>query len=74
LGKAHIGSDLLDVAFFEDFAKKFVGLHAAGLTDCPALANHHLFPTRKVHAGSPNGIRSCHCFIRENLTVFGGCP
>src|SRR5690349_2056116 len=33
LGKAHVGGDLLDVTFFENFAKKFVGLHGGGLAD-----------------------------------------
>jgi hypothetical protein len=33
LGEAHVGGDLLDVTFFENFTKKFVGLHAGGLSE-----------------------------------------
>jgi hypothetical protein len=38
LGKAHVCGDLLDVTLFKNFAKKFVGLHGAGLADWRAGA------------------------------------
>ena len=38
LGEAHVGGDLLDVTFFENFAKKFVGLHGGGLAEWGAGA------------------------------------
>jgi hypothetical protein len=54
LRKAHIGGDLLDVAFFEDFTKKFVGLHAGPLAERAAGAID--FPARcSKTPNSPSG-------------------
>lgn len=66
LGKAHVGGDLLDVALFENFTKKFVGLHGVGLTDAAREGNSVLVGKGQLEGGA---LIFTARKSRENLTV-----